>query len=613
MHLLSARSLAVVRVASALAGLSMLGIGLQSCQRQTHVLWWRWSDSERVAVVSRVESSRGHVVLERYQLTTPNEYCLSRHFQLFAMPAPHGYWPLLHFRIHPGRVELLGFGYVSMAGKPPEAGTNRAVSFPHWFLATMMGIPAELWLLQCWRHRQRRLRAACVACGYDLRASPVVCPECGTSAERSRVRLLSRTALTTWAALCAAWPLLVCCLAPSLIPDRAAPISRNTTGKPASVAPARTTPALQSHDAVPELFARDADVRLRAALKHAKAGNYKVDIVSSAMAYTDSLRPLRMLGPSVPGRVYGELTGRMAGKAAQVIAIFGEGHQNDPVVRGAIRTLGSGQYSDWKYLGRLLEAVVTPEPPSPEMLRGLEADYAKLLSADNPWRDHPGAADSILIWAAFSNTRARGLDLARQVIKEWPAPTGGVAPTRVRFAALAMGIAARRVPLLPADVALLETVLKAPGDPQQCLGATAATILWLVDGAGAGRLDAALELWGTVEWGKVQRYAATLLCDNVLDEKHVPAILARAADSAAPCAVRRGAVRLLGYLGPADPTVEVAFAKMLASGSNEVLDSIPRCLDESGSLLRVAKNRLASEPPGPGSDQLKHAVECLSR
>ncbi len=156
-------------------------------------------------------------------------------------------------------------------------------------------------------------------------------------------------------------------------------------------------------------------------------------------------------------------------------------------------------------------------------------------------------------------------------------------------------------------------MLKAPVDPPQCLGATAATILWIADGAGVARLDAALALWGAAEWGNIPRYAATLLCDHILDDEHIPAILARATDSAAPPAVQRGAIRLLGYLGPANPRVEAAFAKMLASGSNEVLDSIPRCLDESGSLLRVAKNRLASEPPGPGSDQLKHAVECLSK
>ena len=50
-------------------------------------------------------------------------------------------------------------------------------------LLLALGIPAwraDVWLR--WRIRERR-RGRCAACGYDLRATPERCPECGRLAE----------------------------------------------------------------------------------------------------------------------------------------------------------------------------------------------------------------------------------------------------------------------------------------------------------------------------------------------------------------------------------------------------------------------------------------------
>lgn len=56
-----------------------------------------------------------------------------------------------------------------------------AIVVPHWFVcAILFGVPAVVGLLAPRRReRERRLQGLCGYCGYDLRATPERCPECG--------------------------------------------------------------------------------------------------------------------------------------------------------------------------------------------------------------------------------------------------------------------------------------------------------------------------------------------------------------------------------------------------------------------------------------------------
>ena len=67
---------------------------------------------------------------------------------------------------------VLGFG----GGRAPSGG--RYVNIPFWFIAVACAAPTVLLLRAEWRRRKSR-PGTCPACGYDLRATPDRCPECG--------------------------------------------------------------------------------------------------------------------------------------------------------------------------------------------------------------------------------------------------------------------------------------------------------------------------------------------------------------------------------------------------------------------------------------------------
>jgi hypothetical protein len=58
------------------------------------------------------------------------------------------------------------------------ATSEAHVVFPHWLASLLSAILPTVWLLN--RVRRRRVEGQdCPRCGYDLRATPARCPECG--------------------------------------------------------------------------------------------------------------------------------------------------------------------------------------------------------------------------------------------------------------------------------------------------------------------------------------------------------------------------------------------------------------------------------------------------
>jgi hypothetical protein len=152
-----------------------------SNMRWFEVLMSRVDGSDRITHGLAVTTGRGVVVLQQYSFCAeadrPPPVTHLRYFG-YGSDGPlsrdwgRGYTPL----------SRAGFGMEARrqtrsAHYTGIWGVTRSAKITHWFLAILMGIFPTIWL---WRRCRTRVSPGfCAECGYDLRATPDRCPECG--------------------------------------------------------------------------------------------------------------------------------------------------------------------------------------------------------------------------------------------------------------------------------------------------------------------------------------------------------------------------------------------------------------------------------------------------
>lgn len=148
------------------AGVSVLSL---ICCLATVGLWVRsyWV-SDRVGRVARDAST-----LRQTVTMSAAGYLIVTHFKVGSSDFPERESGLRYHRVNlDGNVQLkYGFFFRQ---------NDFVIQLAHWMFVLLFALAPAWWVVGPWRRQSKRRKLGlCLNCGYDLRASPERCPECG--------------------------------------------------------------------------------------------------------------------------------------------------------------------------------------------------------------------------------------------------------------------------------------------------------------------------------------------------------------------------------------------------------------------------------------------------
>jgi hypothetical protein len=148
---------------------------LRSCFVVDHIEIDRAIKSDSTGTIFDVVSSRGRIWLERRWVGGPTQAGISRislpvnqTFIVLICMVPSRMWPDGMLANAPARYH-----------GPVLRWDSSAIEISDDGLIILTGLLPLRWMSRLILHRRRHRKGLCRACGYDLRATPERCPECG--------------------------------------------------------------------------------------------------------------------------------------------------------------------------------------------------------------------------------------------------------------------------------------------------------------------------------------------------------------------------------------------------------------------------------------------------
>ena len=140
--------------------------------------WFRWLTPRAAPVITGAQPNqpaRAYVIeLNGYSVALKRFDCWMNRTDAFGFDVLRARPERVRWAQQPLRLGRLGFD--ASAGKVDD---NPFLVVPYWAMCALGMTPMMLRMLIA-RRRRRRDTLHCRTCGYDLRATPQRCPECGT-------------------------------------------------------------------------------------------------------------------------------------------------------------------------------------------------------------------------------------------------------------------------------------------------------------------------------------------------------------------------------------------------------------------------------------------------
>ena len=76
-------------------------------------------------------------------------------------------------------------GELVLSGTDNFANRGFQAVYSYWFIVLLFSPWPIAWLVRWQMRRRTKVAGVCMNCGYDLRATPDRCPECGTIASKT--------------------------------------------------------------------------------------------------------------------------------------------------------------------------------------------------------------------------------------------------------------------------------------------------------------------------------------------------------------------------------------------------------------------------------------------